>query len=367
MNVPFLSLKDLNAQYNTEIESRVKEILADGWYLMGKHVDNFQLEWANYCGTKHAIAVASGLDALILIFEGYKELGKLSEGDEIIVPVNTFIASIIAIQRAGLVPILVEPNEASFNLDIHLIERNISSKTKAILAVHLYGQLADMNALQKIATEHNLLLVEDAAQAHGAELGRKRAGNLADAAAFSFYPGKNLGAYGDAGAVTTNDSELAEVISSIRNYGSTEKYLHKYLGLNSRLDEIQAAVLSVKLSSLDQETEIRRNQSRRYRNEIKNAKIQLPQLSGNESSHAWHLFVVRTADREGLMKYLAQCEIQTLIHYPIAPHKQECFSEWNTLSFPITEKIHEEVVSLPLNSSLSEDQITYVIEKMNQY
>ncbi|MCJ8291433.1 MAG: DegT/DnrJ/EryC1/StrS family aminotransferase [Crocinitomicaceae bacterium] len=367
MEVPFLSLKNFNAPYNDEIALRVQQILADGWYLMGKHLDNFQLEWANYCGTKHAIGVASGLDALILIFEAYKELEKLSEGDEVIVPANTFIASIIAIQRAGLVPVLVEPIDSTFNLNPRLIEDKLTPKTKAILAVHLYGQLADMDALQKIATEHNLLLIEDAAQAHGAEWGEKRAGNLSDAAAFSFYPGKNLGAYGDAGAVTTNNSDLAEIISSIRNYGSTEKYHHKYLGFNSRLDEIQAAVLSVKLGSLDQETEIRRKQSQRYRNEIKNDKIQLPQLSGNESSHAWHLFVIRTKDRDSLMQYLAKSEIQTLIHYPIAPHKQECFKEWNALSFPITEKIHEEVVSLPLNSSLSDEQISYVIGKMNMY
>ncbi|PHR34160.1 MAG: aminotransferase [Fluviicola sp.] len=367
MEIPFLKLNKINEPFSAAIKERIAKILDSGWYLLGKELDEFEKQWADYCGTKHAIGVASGLDALILIFEGYKELGKLKAGDEVIVPANTFIASIIAIQRAGLVPILVEPNDSTFNINPHLIEEKLKPKTKAILAVHLYGQLADMDTLQKIATEHNLLLIEDAAQAHGAMWEKKRAGNLSDAAAFSFYPGKNLGAYGDAGAVTTNNSDLAEIISSIRNYGSTEKYHHKYLGFNSRMDEIQAAVLSVKLETLDQETEIRRKQSQRYRNEIKNDRIQLPQLRGNESSHAWHLFVIRTEDRNGLIQYLAKCEIQTLIHYPIAPHKQECFKEWNALSFPITEKIHEEVVSLPLNSSLSDEQVSYVIEKMNKY
>lgn len=367
MEIPFLKLNKINEPFSVAIKERIAKILDSGWYLLGKELEGFEKTWADYCGTKHAIGVASGLDALILIFEGYKELGKLKAGDEVIVPANTFIASIIAIQRAGLVPVLVEPNDSTFNLDPHLIEEKLSPKTKAILAVHLYGQLADMNALQKIATEHNILLIEDAAQAHGAMWGKKRAGNLSDAAAFSFYPGKNLGAYGDAGAVTTKDSDLAEIISSIRNYGSTEKYHHKYLGFNSRMDEIQAAVLSVKLGSLDQETEIRRKHSQRYRNEIKNDKIELPQLFGNESSHAWHLFVIRTEDRNDLTQYLAKSEIQTLIHYPIPPHKQECFKEWNALSFPITEKIHEEVVSLPLNSSLSDEQVSYVIEKMNMY
>lgn len=367
MEVPFLSLKELNAAYNDEIQLRVQQILSDGWYLMGKQLSQFESKWANYCGTDYAIGVASGLDALILIFEAYKELGKLSEGDEVIVPANTFIASIIAIQRAGLTPVLVEPDSQTFNLDPTRVKQHISSKTKAILAVHLYGQLADINALQTIADEHDLILLEDAAQAHGAEINGSRAGNLSDAAAFSFYPGKNLGAYGDAGGVTTNDKELAEVIASIRNYGSTKKYHHTYLGFNSRLDEIQAAVLSVKLKNLDEETKVRRQQSLRYRNEIRNEHISLPRVQGDEKTHAWHLFVIRVKHRERLINYLAKLNIQTLIHYPVAPHKQDCFQKWNHLSFPITEKIHEEVVSLPLNSSLSNEQVSYVIEKLNQY
>lgn len=366
MEVPFLSLKELNASYNPEIEQRIQKILNDGWYLMGNELSQFEVDWATYCGTKHAIGVANGLDALVLIFEAYKELGKLNLGDEVIVPANTFIASIIAIQRAGLIPVLVEPDETTFNLDPTKIEEKISDNTKAILAVHLYGQLADMKSLQAIADQHQLILIEDAAQAHGSEFGHQKAGNLSDAAAFSFYPGKNLGAFGDGGGVTTNDSKLAEIIASLRNYGSTEKYHHTYLGFNSRLSEIQAAVLSVKLKYLDEEIRARRAQSIRYRNEINNSKIQLPSV-GNESSHVWHLFVIRCENREQLKAYLDQCMIQTLIHYPIPPHKQECFSQWNDLSFPITEKIHEEVLSLPINSSLSDDQISYVIEKLNLY
>ena len=367
MEVPFLSLKELNASHNAEIEQRIHKILSDGWYLMGSELIEFEANWANYCATQHAIGVANGLDALVLIFEAYKELGRLKVGDEVIVPANTFIASIISIQRVGLIPVLVEPNETTFNIDATKVEEKISDKTKAILAVHLYGQLADMKSLKAISAQHQLILIEDAAQAHGAEDGTAKAGNLADAAAFSFYPGKNLGAYGDAGGVTTNDPKLAEIIASLRNYGSTEKYHHKYLGFNSRLSEIQAAVLSVKLKSLDEEIRIRRMQSLRYRNEIKNPKIQLPTVAGNESSHVWHLFVIRTENRKQLQAYLDQCMIQTLIHYPIAPHKQACFSQWNDLSFPITEKIHDEVVSLPINSSLTEDQISYVIEKLNGY
>lgn len=367
MEVPFLSLKDINTSHNEEIQERIETILSDGWYLMGKQLSQFETEWAKYCGTEYALGVASGLDALILIFEAYKELGKLADGDEVIVPANTFIATIIAIQRANLVPVLVEPDPITFNLDPELIEEAITPKTKLIVAVHLYGQLADMSSLQAICQQNNLLLVEDAAQAHGAELNGRRAGNLSDAAAFSFYPGKNLGAFGDAGGVTTNDGQLAEIIASIRNYGSTQKYHHKYVGFNSRLDEIQAAVLSVKLKTLDEETAIRRKQASRYREEINNPKIQLPVIQENELSHAWHLFVIRTKNREELIHYLASNGIQTLIHYPVAPHKQECFGEWNHLSFPITEKIHEEVLSLPLNSSLNEDQISYVIEKLNAY
>lgn len=367
MEVPFLSLKDLNSSHNEEIQQRIVTILSEGWYLMGKQLSLFESEWAKYCGTDYALGVASGLDALILIFEAYKELEKLSDGDEVIVPANTFIATIIAIKRAGLIPVLVEPDEATFNLDPSRIESHLSPKTKAVVAVHLYGQVSDMEAIQEICQQNNLLLIEDAAQAHGAEVNGKRAGNVGDAAAFSFYPGKNLGAFGDAGGVTTNDAELAEVIASIRNYGSTQKYHHKYVGFNSRMDEIQAAVLSVKLAQLDEETEIRRKQALRYRNEITNGKIQLPGVKGDELSHVWHLFVIRTENREQLIHYLAQNNIQTLIHYPVAPHKQECFSEWNDWSFPITEKIHEEVVSLPLNSSLNDDQISYVIEKLNAY
>ncbi|MCH2223364.1 MAG: DegT/DnrJ/EryC1/StrS family aminotransferase [Crocinitomicaceae bacterium] len=367
MEVPFLQLGELNKKHNAEISERIKEILESGWYLMGNQLSQFEREWASYCGTTHAMGVASGLDALILIFEAYKTLGILSNGDEVIVPANTFIASIMAIEKAGLKPILVEPNPISFNLDPSNLNESINKKTKAILAVHLYGQLAPMDALQVIARENNLLLIEDAAQAHGAMINNKKAGTLSDAAAFSFYPGKNLGAFGDAGAITTKNSELAKIVQSLRNYGSTEKYHHEHLGFNSRMDEIQAAVLSVKLSSLDSETETRRQQSLRYRNEINSTKIQLPSVIENEESHAWHLFVIRSQQRNELQNYLSKNGIQTLIHYPIPPHQQQGFPTLHHLSLPITEKIHSQVLSLPLNSNLSEAQISHIIKTINRF
>ncbi|WP_304198370.1 DegT/DnrJ/EryC1/StrS aminotransferase family protein, partial [Flavobacterium alvei] len=292
--------------------------------------------------------------------------GKLQKGDEVIVPANTYIASILAIMQADLVPVLVEPKLETYNLDLDLIQEKITSKTKAILLVHLYGQLAEMDAINEIAAENNLLVVEDAAQAHGAVSDFGKAGNLSNAAAFSFYPGKNLGALGDGGAVTTNDSELAKVIQSLRNYGSEAKYQNEFIGVNSRLDELQAGFLNVKLPNLDAENTIRRTIAKRYLSEINNSKITLPYWDLSEN-HVFHLFVIRTEKREELQQYLLENGIQTMIHYPIPPHKQKAFSNWSHWSFPITEKIHEEVLSLPISPVMTVDEVGFIVSILNQY
>ncbi|HRA71911.1 MAG TPA: DegT/DnrJ/EryC1/StrS family aminotransferase, partial [Flavobacterium sp.] len=308
--------------------------------------------------------------ALVLIFKGYIQLGKLQKGDEVIVPANTYIASILAILEADLVPVLVEPKLETYNLNPDLISEKITSKTKAILAVHLYGQLAEMEKINAIAIQNNLLVIEDAAQAHGAISNFRKSGNLSNAAAFSFYPGKNLGALGDGGAVVTNDSELAKVIQSLRNYGSEAKYQNEFIGVNSRLDELQAAFLNVKLPNLDAENTIRKAIAKRYLSEIKNDKIVLPTLSlrgTTQSNHVFHLFVIRTENREKLQQYLLENGIQTMIHYPIAPHKQKAFSSWNDLSFPITEKIHNEILSLPISPVMTDDEVGFVISILNKY
>lgn len=313
---------------------------------------------------------------MVLILKAYIQLGKLQKGDEIIVPANTYIASILAIKEADLVPVLVEPRLETYNLNPELIQEKITSKTKAILVVHLYGQVAEMKLINKIAKQNNLLVIEDAAQAHGAtmeagswKLEESKAGSLGDAAGFSFYPSKNLGALGDAGAITTNDDALAKVLFAIRNYGSEKKYHNDFIGVNSRLDELQATFLSIKLPNLDAENEVRRQIAKRYLTEIKNTKIILPSFSFRdfEESHVFHLFVIRTQNRDDLHEYLLQNEIETMIHYPIAPHKQRAFSEWNLLSFPITEKIHNEVLSLPMSPVMTTDEVTKVIEKINQW
>jgi dTDP-4-amino-4,6-dideoxygalactose transaminase len=333
---------------------------------MGEELKSFESKYASYCGTKHAIGVANGLDALTLIIRAYKELGIFKDGDEIIVPSNTYIASILSISANNMKPVLVEPNINTFNLDPLLIEGKISSRTRAILPVHLYGQLCDMQSINEIAMKYNLKVIEDCAQSQGSYGYGKKAGNLGEAAGHSFYPGKNLGALGDAGAVTTNDDQLADTIRALLNYGSHIKYQNLYKGVNSRLDELQAALLSVKLPYLDRDTDSRRAIANRYLKEIKNDKIILPWV-GNPESHVWHLFVIRTNKRDEFQKYLAANSVQTVIHYPIPPHKQPAYDEISDQSFPISEKIHNEVLSLPISPVMSDSQIDEVIRVTNSY
>ncbi len=365
--IKFLDLKKINEPYGVAFQEKLKSVLQGGWYILGGEVAAFERNFANYCGTKHCVGVGNGFDALVLIFKGYLQLGKLEKGDEVIVPANTYIASILAILQADLVPVLVEPNLETYNINPDLIQEKITSKTKAILAVHLYGQLAEMDIISEIAIQNNLLVVEDAAQAHGAICNQKSIiNNQQSSVAYSFYPGKNLGALGDGGAVVTNDDLLAKVIQSLRNYGSEAKYQNEYVGVNSRLDEIQAAFLNVKLPNLDTENNKRIAIAKRYLAEIKNDKIKLPfcNLSGN---HVFHLFVIRTQNRDEIQKYLLKNGIETLIHYPIPPHKQKAFSAWNNLSFPITEKIHDEVLSLPMSPVLKMEEVDFIIAILNQY
>ncbi|MEH6932623.1 DegT/DnrJ/EryC1/StrS family aminotransferase [Bacillus sp. JJ783] len=362
--IPFLDLKQINLQHKNEIEEAMKRVLESGWYILGKEVTEFEEKFAAYCGTKYAVGVANGLDALILILRAY----GIGEGDEVIVPANTYIASILAISANGATPILVEPQAETFNINPQKIEGKISSKTKAIMAVHLCGQAANMDAINKIAEKYNLKVIEDAAQAHGAIYNGKRTGNLGDAAGFSFYPGKNLGALGDGGAITTNDSALVVKIRALRNYGSHVKYENLFKGMNSRLDELQAAILNIKLGHLDKQNEHRRKVAEYYLNNIKNPKIELPVVENcDRESHVWHLFVVKTGKRADLQQFLQENGVQTMIHYPIPPHKQEAYQEWSNLSYPITENIHEQVLSLPISPVISMEEVEKVVEKINQY
>lgn len=368
--IPFLDLKAINTQYRDQLIAACTRVIDSGWYICGKELEEFEQNFANYCGTRYAIGVANGLDALILTLRAWKELGKLQEGDEVIVPSNTYIASILAISQNNLKPVLVEPDIKTFNIDTKKIEAAITPKTKAILPVHLYGQLAAMPEIMTIAKKYNLLVLEDSAQGHGAEINGQKAGNWGDAAGFSFYPGKNLGALGDGGAITTNDAELAHMLKAIRNYGSHEKYKNLVPGVNSRLDEIQAAILNVKLKFLDQENQHRRHIADLYLKEIQNPAIELPCKNIDTETyaqHVWHLFVIRTKYREKLQQYLAENGVQTLIHYPIPPHQQQAYQEWNGLSFPVSEQIHAEVLSLPIGPTLSMDEAKQVVQLCNGF
>ena len=366
LSIPFLDLKSINQQYREELITACARVIDSGWYIGGSELEQFEQQFANYCGTKYAIGVANGLDALILTLRAWKELGKLKDGDEVIVPSNTYIASILAISANNLTPVLVEPCVDSFNIDPKKIEAAITSRTKAILPVHLYGQLADMPAIMAIAKRHELLVLEDSAQAHGASLDGKRAGSWGDASGFSFYPGKNLGALGDAGAITTSNEELANTLRALRNYGSHEKYKNLFQGVNSRLDEIQAAMLNVKLSHLDNEITHRRKVANAYLEGVNNKEIILP-TKGNDSDHVWHVFVIRCKRRDELQKYLADNGVQTLIHYPVPPHQQPAYKEWNELSYPISEKIHAEVLSLPIGPMLSIEDVNKIINAVNEF
>jgi len=369
--IPFLDLKTINAQYQTELKEACARVIDSGWYVLGNEVAEFEKEFAAYCETEHCLGVANGLDALILILRAYIELGIMQKGDEVIVPSNTYIASILAISGNGLTPVLVEPDVNTFNLDPKLIEQAITEKTKAILTVHLYGQVTGMDEINTIAKTHHLKVIEDCAQAHGAlyndkEYGGRKVGSLGDAAGFSFYPGKNLGALGDGGAVTTNDKELANTITALRNYGSNEKYKNRYKGMNSRLDEIQAAMLRVKLRYLDKETSTRQAIAQAYLHGINNPLIELPVVK-DVNAHVWHLFVIKTEQRELLANYLTENDVQTLIHYPIPPHKQNAYNQWRELAFPISEQLHEQVLSIPISPVLSEFEVENIISIINAY
>lgn len=364
--IPFLDLKKINLIYETELTNSFKRVLNSGWYIQGNEVLSFENEFSSYCGVKHTIGVSNGLDALIIIIKAYKELGIFKDGDEIIVPANTYIASILAISLNNLKPILVEPEIDTFNISSKSIESRITNRTKAILVVHLYGQICDIEDISKITKKYGLKLIEDCAQAHGATINNIKVGNLGDAAGFSFYPGKNLGALGDAGAITTNDKSLEEIVRSLINYGSQQKYINRIKGVNNRLDELQAAFLRVKLKYLNNEITQRRVIANRYLKEINNINIILPKVNKQES-HVWHLFVIRTDRREELQKYLFNNKIQTIIHYPIPPHKQLAFEEYNFLNFPITELIHDQVLSLPISHILEEEEISYIIKVLNNF
>lgn len=369
--ISFLDLKAINAQYRDELVAAAARVINSGWYIQGTEVKAFEEEFADYCGSKHCIGVANGLDALTLTLRAWKEMGKLKEGDEVIVPANTYIASILAITENRLKPVLVEPDEASFNLCPGKTAAAITPKTKAIVAVHLYGQISPMPELMALAIKHGLLVLEDAAQAHGASIYGRKAGSWGHAAGFSFYPGKNLGALGDAGAVTTNDDELAQTIRALGNYGSHKKYENLYQGVNSRLDELQAALLRVKLRNLDDETAHRRSVASAYLKGISNPAVTLPLPSSTShkvySNHAWHLFVVRTEKRDALQQHLEKEGVKTLIHYPIPPHHQSAYSDWASQSYPLTEKIHDQVLSLPMGPTVTEQDVASVIKAVNSF
>jgi dTDP-4-amino-4,6-dideoxygalactose transaminase len=371
MKTPFLNLQLINARHRQDLIKSAIRVIDSGWYIQGTELKAFEREFESYCGVEYCIGVANGLDALTLTFRAWKELGKLNEGDEIIVPANTYIASILAITENRLNPILVEPDEHTYNLCPAKIEAAITPNTRAILAVHLYGQLCPMQEIMALAQTHNFLVLEDAAQAHGSILNGKKSGSWGHAAGFSFYPGKNLGALGDAGAVTTSDKELAQTIRALGNYGSQEKYINLYQGVNSRLDEMQAAMLRVKLKHLNIETRRRKEIALAYSHGIENPAIKQP-IPANSTletlqNHVFHLYVIRTQKREALQAHLSAAGIQTLIHYPIPPHKQQAYAAWNNQSYPLTEAIHQQVLSLPISPVMTDDQVQFVIEACNAF
>jgi len=364
MDVPFLDLRAINARHADELKAAAARVIDSGWYVLGEELAAFEREFAAYCGVPQAIGVGNGLDALALILRGYLELGRLREGDEVLVPGNTFIASFLAVTGNRLVAAPVEPDAASFNIDPARAAAAIGPRTRAIMAVHLYGQLADMPALRTLADRHDLLLIEDAAQAHGASLDGRRAGALGDAAAFSFFPAKNLGALGDGGAVTTGDAALAECVRALRNYGSPVKYHHHYRGMNSRLDELQAALLRVKLHHLDEDTRRRRQLAAHYRAAIRHDDLVLPTASAEEA-HVWHLFVLRCRQRDALQRHLTALGVHSQVHYPVPPHRQPAYADLPPL--PLTERLHREVLSLPIGPTLSDAQAEWVIDACRRF
>ena len=365
--IEYLSLKQITDRNAAELHEAVQRVVDSGWYLQGSENKRFEAEYASYIGTQYCIGVANGLDALILIIRAYKEMGLMHDGDEIIVPANTYIASILAITENGLKAVLVEPDIDTLEIDDRLIEQAITPRTKAVMIVHLYGRCAYTGRIGDICRKHGLKLIEDNAQAHGCLFnGNHRTGSLGDAAGHSFYPGKNLGAFGDGGAVTTDDGELAKVVRTLANYGSSKKYVFDYCGRNSRLDEIQAAVLSVKLKHLDEDNEVRRQIARYYLEHISNPAVTLPQVP-DWNANVFHVFPILCKRRDELQEYLKENGIQTIIHYPIPPHKQKCYSEWNVLSFPVTERIHREELSLPMSPAMTAEQVHKVCETINAW
>ena len=364
--IKFLDLQKITAKYADEIHEAVDRVVDSGWYLQGAENDKFEKNYSAYIGSKHTIGCANGLDALIWIFRAYIEMGVMAPGDEVLVPANTYIATILAITENGLKPVLVEPKLSNYQIDDSLIEAAITERTKAICIVHLYGQCAYTEKIGELCKKYNLKLIEDNAQAHGCLYKGRKTGSLGDAAGHSFYPGKNLGAFGDAGAVTTDDQELADTIRALANYGSQKKYVFKYTGRNSRLDEIQAAILDVKLRHLDKDVALRQGVAKRYCNEISNPMIITPAIE-EWTAHAFHLFPVRCAERDRLQQYLTEQGVQTIIHYPIPPHKQECYSEMNELTLPITEQIHNEELSLPISPVMTDEEVSKVIEVVNNF
>jgi len=367
MNVPFLDLKAINARHASELKAAAARVIDSGWYVLGEEVKAFEAEYAAWTGSPHCVGTSDGLSALILALRGWKELGLLRDGDAVAVPANTYVASVLAITENRLRPVLVEPDEDTFNLGAVKLAAALTPDVKAVLAVHLYGQLADMPAIAKLCRERGLLLLEDAAQAHGAQIDGVKAGAWGDAAAFSFYPTKNLGALGDAGALTCKDARLADMVRALRNYGSKEKYKNLVQGPNDRLDELQAAFLRVKLPHLDADNAHRRAIALRYRNEIKNPAVRLPSVRASEDSHVWHLFVVRVADRAAFQQRLLDQGVHTAIHYPIPPHKQQAYvKKLGHLKLPLTEAIHREVVSLPISPVMTDEQVSRVVAMANK-
>lgn len=366
VSIPFLDLQKITANRANEIRQAVQRVVDSGWYLQGEETRIFEKNYADYIGTKHAVGVANGLDALTLIFRAYIKMGTLQSGDEIIVPANTYIASILSITENRLVPILVEPDIETYQIDAHKIEAAITPRTKAIMIVHLYGQCAYTEKIGQICRKHNLKLIEDNAQAHGCNYRNKKTGALGNAAGHSFYPTKNLGALGDAGAITTDDKKLAEIVRSLGNYGSSEKYIFDYNGRNSRLDEIQAAVLNVKLRYLNEENAHRKMIANYYLKHIQNPHLLLPKVS-DWDAHVFHIFPIRCATRDDLQRYLSKNGVQTAIHYPIPPHKQQCYTAWNNLSLPITEQIHREELSLPMSVVLTMEEAERIVENLKNF
>jgi len=364
--IPYLELKRITEMHADEIQEAVRRVVSGGWYLQGEENRRFEEEYSRYIGTRYCVGCGNGLDALTLILRAYMELGVLSEGDEVIVPANTYIASILAITENHLRPVLVEPREDTFQIDDTLIEAALTTRTRAIMIVHLYGHCAYTERIGDICRRHNLLLIEDNAQAHGCRFGAKRTGSLGNAAGHSFYPGKNLGALGDAGAVTTDDEELAQAIRALANYGSSRKYVFPMKGRNSRLDELQAAVLRIKLRYLDADNAVRQTITRRYISEIHNENLHLPSEQYCQNS-VQHIFPVLCERRDALQQYLKERGVQTMIHYPIPPHQQQCYAEFSGLNLPITERIHREELSIPLNQAMTKAEVDTVIRLLNEF